>query len=231
MGDRRSFEVKVDKLIRSERKSISLQITYDGSLVVRVPFGVSKAVLYNFVNKHKTWIKKKQKEAREKLNFVKKDFKDGEEFLYLGKNYKLTVVSDQKVPIFFDQGFFLSQNYHRFAKEIFVDWYIKEAFNIIPKRVDLFAGKMGYTYNKVKITSARTRWGSCSHKKNLNFSWRLITAPISVIDYVVVHELVHLKEPNHSKRFWDKVKKILPEHQMYRNWLKQNGCLLNMFLV
>ena len=93
----------------------------------------------------------------------------------------------------------------------------------ITKRVSYFARLMGVSYRNITIREQKTRWGSCSSEKNLNFNWKLILAPPEVLDYVVVHELCHLKEMNHSKAFWDEVEKVMPEYETYKLWLKENG--------
>ena len=91
------------------------------------------------------------------------------------------------------------------------------------KRVSYFARLMGVSYRNITIREQKTRWGSCSSEKNLNFNWKLILAPPEVLDYVVIHELCHLKEMNHSKAFWDEVEKVMPEYETYKLWLKENG--------
>lgn len=101
--------------------------------------------------------------------------------------------------------------------------YRKLAKERICERAEYFAGRMGVTYNQIRIGSAKTRWGSCSGKGNLNFHWKLILMPPEVLDYVVVHELAHRKEMNHSPRFWAEVEKILPDYKNRRAWLKENG--------
>ena len=93
----------------------------------------------------------------------------------------------------------------------------------IPRRVAVYAGKMGVTYSRIRIKDQKTLWGSCSSRKNLNFNWRLVMAPGEVLDYVVVHELCHLKHMNHSAEFWDCVEEILPEYREHRRWLKVHG--------
>ena len=98
-----------------------------------------------------------------------------------------------------------------------------QALKIIPARVEYFARIIGVTYGNITIRNQKTRWGSCSSEKNLNFNWKLILAPPEVLDYVVVHELCHLKEMNHSKAFWDEVGKVMPEYETYKLWLKENG--------
>ena len=90
-------------------------------------------------------------------------------------------------------------------------------------RVAYYAEKLGVSYGKITLRQQKTRWGSCSSEKNLNFNWKLILAPPEVLDYVVVHELCHLKEMNHSKAFWDEVGKVMPEYETYKLWLKENG--------
>ena len=93
----------------------------------------------------------------------------------------------------------------------------------ITKRVSYFARLMGVSYRNITIREQKTRWGSCSSEKNLNFNWKLILAPPEVLNYVVIHELCHLKEMNHSKAFWDEVEKVMPEYETYKLWLKENG--------
>lgn len=114
------------------------------------------------------------------------------------------------------------------AERIFISWYTVQAKPVITERVKEYAANYGFIYRQVKITDAQTRWGSCSPSGSLNFSWRLVMAPIRVIDYVVVHELVHLNEKNHSGRFWDNVKAILPDYTQQVQWLKTNGYKLRL---
>lgn len=101
--------------------------------------------------------------------------------------------------------------------------YRKKARQQLEARAAYFAGLMGVTYNRITIRAARTRWGSCSAQGNLNFHWKLILMPPEVLDYVVVHELAHRKEMNHSARFWAEVEKVLPDYKRRRKWLKEYG--------
>ncbi|RLI77359.1 M48 family peptidase [Archaeoglobales archaeon] len=221
--------MKIEKIIRTKRETIALQITDDATLIVRAPFEVSEQTIKNVVIRHIDWIERKRKEILSRdPKFVKKEFVNGEGFLYLGKYYKLTIVDRQDEPLVFNNGFFLSKNYLPIAREVFTNWYRKKAYEKISERVEWYAQKRGFKYNKVNITNAQKRWGSCSHKKNLNFSWRLIMAPLPVVDYVVVHELVHLEEKNHTKSFWNKVKMLMPDYEKHRDWLKKNGYLLRL---
>jgi len=221
--------INIDKIVRSRRKTIALQITDDAMLIVRAPFDVDEKTIEKVVLKHKEWIERKKKEILSRdPKFSRKEFVNGEGFLYLGRYYRLRIVDDQDEPLKFDNGFYLSKKYLPQAKEIFIKWYKEKAYEKISKRVQFYAQKRGFKFNKINITNAQKRWGSCSFKKNLNFTWRLIMAPLPVIDYVVVHELVHLEEKNHTKSFWNKVKMLLPEYQKHKNWLKKNGYLLRL---
>jgi predicted metal-dependent hydrolase len=140
--------------------------------------------------------------------------------------YKLEFVDVSDVSIAFNNGFQISRKYIDTAKDILIAWYKAQACQKISERVDWHSSLSGLKYNKIKISGAQKRWGSCSAKGNLNFSWRLIMAPLRVIDYVVVHELAHLEENNHSKRFWNKIKIMMPDYKEHKEWLKENRHLL-----
>jgi hypothetical protein len=221
-------DIKIEKIIHSKRKTIALQITDNATLIVRAPFGIDEKRIWEVIQKHSNWIENKKKEIEERdPKALKKEFVNGEGFLYLGKHYKLYIVDNQGIPLKLEDGFYLSRKFLDKAREVFIDWYKKEAFKKISERVKWYAQKSNLKYNKINITSAKKRWGSCSSNGNLNFSYRLIMAPISVIDYVVVHELAHLEEKNHGKNFWIKVKMLMPDYKKQEDWLKKNGYLLN----
>lgn len=98
-----------------------------------------------------------------------------------------------------------------------------EALRVIPERVQFYAPVVGVTYGRITIRNQRTRWGSCSAKGNLNFNCLLMKAPPEVLDYVVVHELCHRLEMNHSPRFWAQVERVLPDYKVSRKWLREHG--------
>ena len=127
-----------------------------------------------------------------------------------------------------DTSFKLTEVAQPKAESVFTAWYRTQARMVLTERVKFFARKYGFKVGKIRISSARTRWGSCSAKETLSFTWRLVMAPLDVIDYVVVHELCHLRELNHSKAFWARVEKILPDYKKRRRWLKDNGSKLRL---
>lgn len=221
--------IKIDRIIRTKRKSIALIVQRDGSLTVRAPLRTSDKSIRSFVEKNAAWIQSKQALVKTAYpQAAPKKYVDGEKFWYLGRQYPLQIIDHLNPPIKFIDRFFMDRSAVSKAQWHLTQWYKKQAHRIIAERVELFAAKNGFIYRQVKITSAQTRWGSCSSKGSLCFSWRLVMAPLSVIDYVVVHELVHLKEKNHAKTFWAKVNMLMPNYQQKIAWLKKNGQSLNI---
>ena len=216
------------QLIRSKRrrKTISLHIKEDGRIVISVPYHTPKGEIEKFIKEKESWVIKKISEKERSIKEAEKTFIPGEKFLYLGDWYPLEIgeTDDQGIPLKLSFGKFLIEQGHAAnTKDLFAQWYKKEAKEKIEGRVHYFSNRLQLFPKGLKITSAKYRWGSCSRDNRLSFSWRLIMAPLSVIDYVLIHELVHIKEKNHSKRFWNSLEAILPDYRKHRLWLKENG--------
>ena len=221
--------MKIDQIIRSKRRTTALIVNQDGTLIVRAPLRATQKQIEDLVEQKADWIKSKQKLVKATYaRFMPKEYINGEEFLYLGTPYRLSIVDDPIHPLRLIDRFYLSHSVLDRAEKIFKVWYHTQAKKVIAGRVKAYADLYGFEYRKVNITNAQTRWGSCSPRGSLNFSWRLVMAPVPVIDYVVVHELVHLHEKNHSRRFWDKVQNILPGYSQQVQWLKSNGHSLRL---
>jgi len=218
----------VEKIIRSNRQSISVQVTNYGTIIIKAPKQVTNETINEVILEHKSEIEEKLKTVQSNPNFKVRKFVNGEEFLYLGESYKLQITKGQKTPLILkDKYFYLSENYLHKARKVFISWYKKRAFEIISDRVDFYSLIIGYNYNEIKITDVKTYWGICHRRSgNLYFDWKLIMAPLPIINYVVVHELVHLEVPNHSKKFWEKVRYIMPDYEKKDRWLDENGHLL-----
>jgi predicted metal-dependent hydrolase len=220
-------EIKISQIIRTARRSVALQINREANLIIRAPLHATEDYISHVVDQKRNWITKKIAQiSRDRQLFKPKAFITGESFLYLGNNYKLFVLDNQNIPLFFNWGFFLSSKCQHKAKSIFLRWYKEQARSKITELANQYAAKTGLKYNNLRINSAETRWGSCSRKGNLNFCWRLVMAPLPVVDYVVAHEISHLEHPNHSKKFWNKVAELAPEYKQHRKWLRQNDYLL-----
>ena len=212
------------RIIRSDRKSITLEIQSDGNLIVRTPRHVSHSFIQKLLKKKQQWIIEKQKLIHERQSKITpKQYVSGEEYYYLGKKYKLDIVDKLSVPIDFNEGFRISVLYKDNIKGLIKCWYRKQAKKIIPQCVEQIADSHNLSFSNIRITSAEKRWGSCTGKKTLNFSWRIIMLPSDIIEYIVLHELAHLKELNHSKNFWLEVKQMLPDYNKRKKWLKNNG--------
>ena len=211
-------------IIKSNRRSIALEIQSDGNLVVRIPKHVSLSVIQNLLKEKQQWIIEKQKVIHERqCKITPKHYVQGEEFYYIGKKYELDIVDNLSTSIDFNNGFNISSRYKGNIKELLTYWYKKQAGKIIPQCVEQISDSNNLSFTNIKITSAERRWGSCTGKKTLNFSWRIIMLPSDIIEYIVIHELAHLKELNHSKKFWCVVEQMMPDYKKRKKWLRANS--------
>lgn len=221
--------MKVDQLIRSNRKSFGLEIKPDGTLIVRAPNFATEDQIQALLQNKASWIKKTRSRLLHSHPRPKpKTFSPGETFWYLGEEIPLQLTDRLRPPLALDGVFTLSSTAQNRARAVFIAWYREETRTITQHLIDSYTKRYPFNVNQVRITSARTRWGSCSGKNNLNFTYRLSMAPLHVVEYVVVHELVHLKVRNHSKTFWNAVYTIKPDYQTDRAWLKKYGAMLTL---
>jgi len=221
--------VTVDQMIRSKRKTIAILVQRDGKVIVRAPLKAPERLIKAFIESKSAWIKEKRALALQRqVALPQRQFTDGEKFWLLGQQIALRVVAGQKTALTLDGEFRLSQKAQPQALAVFEKWYRARALQVLSERVNLLAARFGFRYEKLRITSARTRWGSCSSRGTLSFVWRLVMAPLEVIDYVVIHELAHLKIKNHSAQFWAEVARLMPAYKSSRDWLKKNGHFLTL---
>ncbi len=217
--------IPIDELIRSRRKTIALIIQPDGRLIVRAPLRASQAEIQRVLERHRSWILKKQAQVRsQQAACPVHTYRPGDRFLYLGKVCQLEI-RDAKRPLLALDGetFYLARSAQQSAAAVFRAWYRAQAARFIPDRVAALAKMNGFHPRGVRITSARTRWGSCSQAGNLSFTWRLMIAPPEVIDYVILHELTHLEIKNHTPAFWERLKSLVPEYKERVRWLKAHA--------
>ncbi len=220
--------IPIDRIIRSRRRTIALTVEFDGRLTVRAPLRSTDEYLRGLVEKKESWIRSRQESMRLRPRFSPPRYVEGERFWLLGETHPLRIVEHQSSPLILEDGFRLRRAAQPRAAAHFERWYREQARRLISERVEFFARRHGYSYRALRITSARTRWGSCSTRLTLSFAWRLVMAPPAVIDYVVLHELAHLKVHNHSHRFWSALEKLLPDYRERKTWLDQNGHLLRL---
>jgi predicted metal-dependent hydrolase len=206
------------------RKTLGLVVERDKSIVVLAPTGTRQELLDDFVERKKFWL-------FEKINYSPKlgepfpetPFVSGKAIPYLGKNYKLDTLDEMIEGIIFNGKFLISKSNLIHGKAILEQWYKQKAKEKITPMVQYYAQQLGVAYNDIFISDLKYRWGSCTLKGNLNFNWRLIKTPQYVIKYIVIHELSHLLELNHSDLFWTIVKVQMPNYLEAKEWLKENG--------
>ena len=213
------------KIIRSSRKSLALVIDEWGDLIVRAPKSMSMEQINRFIEKKDTWIRNKQGQA---YMFTDKYLSiagiTGEKLSYLGQEYTINLSDTNRVCLEDRIVYIPSSD----PKADLITWLKEQAYILIKERVLFYSSIMSVEYAKVRLTEAKGRWGSCSANNNLNFAWRLIMCPQKVIDYVVVHELSHIKYKDHSLRFWQCVGMVLPDYKEQDSWLKIHRKIMNI---
>lgn len=216
-------------IVYSQRKTVSLSVERDAAVVVRAPHGTPEEHLRRAVETKKLWLYRKVNHQRKyPADKQRKEFASGETVLYLGRNYQLKV-SDEDIPgILFHSRFVIARKNQSHAAQLFRQWYLARARERIPIRARYFADALGVCFNRVLVSDLKVRWGSCTPKSNLNFNWRIMKAPATVIDYLIVHELAHLIEPNHTSRFWNIVAIQVPLLEWAKEWLRNNGRTLEI---
>ncbi len=219
-----NIEIKINKIVKSKnRKNIKIEVANDGYITLTTPTHTTKEEIVDFLEDNYFWLENTLNKLSTQPVFTHK-YKENEEFMFLGKNYLLHI-NDNAHPKFKFDGdqFIISKNAIPSAQNYFENFYKTKAKVIIKARVIDIASKLNIRFNNIRITSAIGRWGSCNSYGNVNFSWRLIMATPSAIDYVIIHEFCHLYEFNHSQKFWKLVEKIMPDYKVHKKWLADNS--------
>jgi len=213
----------IDKIIRSKRKSVSLHIDKSGEVIVRAPLLMPKIFIDRFVHKNSAWIEKHQTKTQKRLEEnPPHEFVPGDKFYFLGEEYEFKFNEKAPKSIVLEGAFLTRPADVENVKKRFRKWYRDEACFYLTERLAMYAEKHNLPYNELKITSAARRWGSCTSAGNINFPWRIMMCPEKIINYVVVHEMAHLLQLNHSPRFWREVEKMCPSYWDDRKWLHNN---------
>ena len=224
-----NFDYKVIKTDRRRTASIAVK---DNAVLVTVPRTLSDDKVHAIVVKKKTWIKDKLNYYEQTQNLSKtKEYISGEGFAYLGRNYRLKVLSGKLKEVQFKNGklvVHIPKEYSKSRKESTVkklleQWYQERALVKLQEKTKRLARKVGVEPKSVTIKSYKGRWGGCNSKQELFFNWKIIIAPNRIVDYVVTHELVHLIHHDHGKSYWKRLKSVFPEYEDCKEWLKVNG--------
>ncbi|MEI6314214.1 MAG: SprT family zinc-dependent metalloprotease [Syntrophus sp. (in: bacteria)] len=213
----------------AKRRKLTITVERDRSVVVHAPEGTSDENIRQVVASKRQWIYEKTGHPQKYRNLPHppgKELVSGESALYLGRQYRIELVNSGIAEVHFAQHFFIPATQGEKRAEVLREWYVGKAKEKIVPRVTGHARELGVDVAGVKIVDNRYRWGSCTVKNNVSYNWRLIKAPMFVIDYVIIHELAHLIEANHTSRFWNIVRAQAPTMEKAKAWLKENGQLL-----
>lgn len=217
-------------LKKSDRRTTSIYIERDGSVSVLAPEPFNMARVEGILEKKRRWIYRNLAEW-EDLNRtrVHREYVNGESFLYLGRGYQLKLVATQNVPLKLLQGqFFLKRSEVPNAPKHFRDFYKTKLTSKVEDKIQNYGPKLNLQPRKIKIMELQNRWGSCTPEGGINIHWKCAMLPLNVLDYVVVHELAHLKYPNHTQAFWRTIEKVMPDYELYKKWLKFNGAGMDL---
>ena len=218
------------QLKKSNRKTTSIYIERDGtvSIIAPAPFNIEK--IEQIIESKRSWIYRSLAEW-EDLNRTRihRDYVNGESFLYFGRNYRLQLTNEQAEPLMFQQGQFrLVQAETQNAPEHFKVFYKTKLQKKLKSRIKQYQSKMKKQPSDIRVMELQNRWGSCTSKGVINFHWKCAMLPLSVLDYVIVHELAHLEHKNHSPSFWRAVEKVMPNYEEAKTWLKFNGARMSL---
>ncbi len=229
-------EGRIDyQIVRSRRATADIIIERDGSILVRAPEWADDAQIESIVQAKQFWIYQSLAEWRDmNATRVLREYKNGEGFLYLGRAYRLHLVTDQAEPLMLKSGRFclrrdlVDQGEVAAAKAAFKDYYVARGRERIPERVAYYAPKAGVRPTWVDVRELGNRWASCSPSGDLAFHWKCMMAPLTILDYIVVHELCHLHHRDHTDAFWNEVDKVLPQYRERKEWLRRSGAGLEV---
>ena len=226
------FGLKVE-VVRSKRKTSVLYIIGD-KLEIRVPHRVRDRKIIETLETKERWIRNKVVQIRKRTEIIEREFVSGENFSFFGKNLKLKVLEGGRVGTKLVDDYLYTNvraseigNLRKCRIKTYIEkWYMEEAHKRLENKVQYYSEVIRVFPRELKVKNYKTRWGSCDKKGRLTFNWHLIKAPHEIVDYVVIHELCHMIQPNHSRFFWNEVEKYDPSFKKHKMWLKINGYLL-----
>ena len=209
------------KIIKSKRRTLSLSINENAELIVRAPNQISNKKIEEFIIEKSKWINKNKNLMQSRINEMNNSDSN---YLFLGNIYPLIKVNENPNKIDFNGTEFITsiENQDKFKASL-KSWYKIKFKEIAIPRLNYFSDKYNLKINQVRFKNQKTLWGSCSSKNNINLNYLLVMAPMIVIDYVIIHELVHTVHKNHSENFWNAVEAIMPDYKKAKKWLNKNG--------
>ena len=232
---RRIRDIEYQLLPGTERQTTDIVIERSGMITVRPPLRMTPTQVDETVLSKRMWIYRNLAEWRDiNATHVTREWVSGESFLYLGSSYRLQLVQAQDEPLKLKDGrFCLVRSIAKAlgseaAHQVFETFYRGKGLPRIKKRVAYFADKVGVAAGSVQVKDLGYRWASCLKNGDLHFHWKCLMAPLTIIDYIVVHELCHLHHRDHSDAFWNEVDKVLPDYRDRKEWLRVRGAELDL---
>jgi len=208
---------------RSSRKTVAIMISRNGEIKVKAPYDITENEITNIINSKNNWIRKSLKKFNnDSEKFVLPDFKEGEAFPFKGKYYRVRFVNNTDNAISLEEEFLINEKYSEKVKEVLKYFYKMRADTHLKKRIKELSEITGLRYKDVKITSGKTRLGSCTNNNRIRLSYFLVMLPEEISDYIIYHELVHIAEKNHSQKFWKYVESFVPDYNIRKKWIKDN---------
>ena len=223
------FGLRVE-VLRSKRKTSVLYIVGD-ELQIRVPNRVRDRKIVEILETKERWIRNKVIQLQNQRITNKREFISGESFSLFGRNLYLKVLEGGKVGTQLIDDYLITTvraseigDLRKSRIKTYLEkWYIHEAYQKLEEKVMRYSKIIRVSPREIKVRNYKTRWGSCDNKGRLTFNFHLIKAPHEIVDYVVIHELCHMIQPNHSKFFWNEVARFDPSFKNHKKWLKLNG--------
>lgn len=235
MAARRVRDIEYELLPGSPRKTTDIVIERNGQVTVRPPAGYTPEQVDAVVEEKRMWIYRNLAEWKDlNASAVVREWVNGETFLYLGRAYRLSLVSGQDRELKLKDGRFcldrqvIEKGGVPAARQAFESYFGDKGLQRLSERVAYFAPKVGVTIEGVKVKGMGYRWASCGKNGVLNFHWKCMMAPPRIIDYIVVHELCHLHHRNHSDAYWNEVDKVMPDYRERKKWLRTHGASLDI---
>ena len=222
-------------LIYRKRKTMSIEVETPGEVTVIVPVGTATEDVIEKVKSRAGWIVSKQYESKF-INDTKieREAVSGESYMYLGRNYSLDIRVDENIDnisVKLFQGKFVVNTYTKdedLIKKAMENWYREKTLAKVKERVSYYSSYFNDEVTTVKVKEQKKRWASCTSKNELLFNWRCVMAPVFVLDYIVVHEMCHMEYKNHSKDFWNRVYAVMPDYEVRKLWLRNNGIKMDI---
>lgn len=211
----------------SRRRTLEITVDRGGELILSAPPDVAEEQLRDFVRRKRMWVYR-QLARKEAINkpLPRKVFVDGEGFLYLGRSYRLRLMPDEATDaaVKLQLGrLVMPRSLVREGREHLLRWYMARAQSWLLRRVKDYAARMEVDPAGVRVQDLGYRWGSCGKGGWLYFHWKTILLPGRIAEYVVVHEMAHLHEPHHTPEFWRRVERAMPDYELRKTWLAENG--------